>query len=215
MRQIGILGSGDVAKNLALGFSDQGYKVMLGTNHSEKLEDWSKSNDMIKIGNFNQSAEFGDLIVLAIKGSASIQVLESIKSEFIDRKTIIDTTNPIDDIAPENYVLSYFTKQNESLHEKLQLCFPKSNFVKAFNSIGASLMYQPDFKEKPTMFICGDDEKAKKQITPIIESFGFEVEDFGKKESARPIESLCVLWCIEGLKTNIWDRHAFKLIRKK
>ena len=65
------------------------------------------------------------------------------------------------------------------------------------------------------MFICSDSDTAKELVIPIIENFGFEVEDFGKKESARPIESLCVLWCIEGLKTNFWDRHAIKLIRRK
>ena len=139
MKKVGILGSEGVAKNLAIGFADQGYQVMLGTNHPKKLEDWVKLNSLIKIGNFNESAEFADLIVLAIKGSASIDVLENIKSEFLDGKTIIDTTNPIDSKEPKNNVLAYFTVQNESLHERLQNRFPKSNFVKAFNSIGASL----------------------------------------------------------------------------
>ncbi|MFV0572633.1 MAG: NADPH-dependent F420 reductase [Xanthomarina gelatinilytica] len=214
MKKIGILGSGDVAKNLAIGFADQGYQVMLGTSHPKKLEGWLESNLSVKVGNFNESAEFGELIVLAIKGSASIEILQSIKNELLHGKTILDTTNPIDNSEPINNVLAYFTKQNESLHEKLQNHFPKSNFVKAFNSIGASLMYKPDFKENPTMFICGDNEKAKEFVIPIIENFGFEVENFGKKESARPIESLCILWCIEGLKTNVWNGHGIKLLRK-
>ena len=92
--------------------------------------------------------------------------------------------------------------------------FPKANFVKAFNSIGSAFMVNPDFKgQKPTMFICGNDEEAKKEVSQILDLFGFEVEDMGKVEAARAIEPLCMLWCIPGFLKNEWT-HAFKLLKK-
>src|SRR3989344_3170204 len=126
--KIGILGSGPVGKALANGFTKHGHEVMLGTRNPEKL------NKEIKVGSFSETASFGDIIVLAVKGTAAKEVLRSIK-ERINNKTIIDTTNPIADKPPVNGVLQFFTSLDNSLMEQLQEEFPKANFVKAFNSI--------------------------------------------------------------------------------
>jgi len=97
--------------------------------------------------------------------------------------------------------------------EQLQNAFPESDFVKAFNSIGSAFMVDPSFESKPTMFICGNNEKAKMEVTKILDLFGWESADFGKVESARAIEPLCMLWCIPGIAKNEWS-HAFKLLTK-
>jgi hypothetical protein len=61
-------------------------------------------------------------------------------------------------------------------------------------------MVNPKFKGgKTTMFICGNDEAAKKAVVGIPDQFGWEVLDMGKVEAARAIEPLCMLWCIPGL----------------
>jgi predicted dinucleotide-binding enzyme len=76
-------------------------------------------------------------------------------------------------------------------------------------------MYKPDFGNiKPTMFIAGNDEEAKKTVTGILDAFGWETEDMGKAEAARAIEPLCILWCIPGFLRNSWAGHAFKLLKK-
>ena len=62
------------------------------------------------------------------------------------------------------------------------------------------------------MFICGNESAAKKQVSPILEQFGFEAEDMGSAEAARAVEPLCMLWCIPGLLRNDW-MHAFKLLK--
>jgi predicted dinucleotide-binding enzyme len=216
MKNIGILGSGTVATALADGFIKNGYKVFLGTGHPEKLDNWkAKHNDDATIGSFAEAARFGDLLVLAVKGDAAISVLESAGKDNIKGKTIMDTTNPIEAAPPVNGVLKFFTSINESLMEQLQKAFPDANFVKAFNSVGAPLMVNPDFDGvKPSMFICGNSEQAKKEATEITDLFGFVTEDMGQAEAARAIEPLCILWCITGFTTNKWAGHAFKLLRK-
>jgi predicted dinucleotide-binding enzyme len=62
------------------------------------------------------------------------------------------------------------------------------------------------------MFICGNDEEAKKSVTGILRSFGWDTEDMGAVEAARAIEPLCILWCIPGFINNRWS-HAFKLLK--
>lgn len=215
MKNIGILGSGIVATTLAEGFMKHGYKVLLGTSHPDKLSDWKAKHNAASIGSFADAAKFGDLLVLPVKGSAAMDVLESAGKENMEGKTIIDTTNPIEDAPPANGVLKFFTDINESLMEQLQKAYPAANFVKAFNSMGAPLMVNPDFGGiNPSMFICGNSESAKQDVTDICELFGFDVEDMGRAEAARAIEPLCMLWCITGFTTNKWAGHAFKLLKR-
>ena len=131
----------------------------------------------------------------------------------LNGKTVIDVTNPIAEAAPENGVLRFFTDLNGSLMEKLQQSFPEIQFVKAFNSVGNAFMVNPAFPGgKPSMFICGNSEKAKAEVKEIIDLFGWETEDMGMAEAARAIEPLCMLWCIPGLTKNSWT-HAFKLLK--
>jgi predicted dinucleotide-binding enzyme len=61
------------------------------------------------------------------------------------------------------------------------------------------------------MFICGNNDPAKAQVTAILDKFGWEIADMGKVEAARAIEPLCMLWCIHGFTRNQWT-HAFKLL---
>jgi predicted dinucleotide-binding enzyme len=75
-------------------------------------------------------------------------------------------------------------------------------------------MVNPDFGGvKPTMFICGNDEKAKGEVKLILEKFGWEYEDMGSAMGARAIEPLAMLYCIRGFLREQWN-HAFKLLKK-
>ena len=141
--------------------------------------------------------------------------LEAAGAANLDGKTVIDATNPIADDPPVNGVLRFFTDLNDSLMERLQKQFKAAHFVKAFNSVGNAGMVNPQFPGgRPTMFICGNDEAAKKIVSGILDQFGWETADMGKAEAARAIEPLCMLWCIPGFLRNEWG-HAFKLMRPR
>jgi 8-hydroxy-5-deazaflavin:NADPH oxidoreductase len=210
--KIGILGSGDVAKSLAAGFLRHGHGLMLGTRDRGKLKDWAAKNPKSAIGSFADAAKFGDLVVLAVKGTAAAEALRAAGASNLAGKPVIDATNPIADAPPANGVLKFFTSLDESLMERLQREFPGARFVKAFNSVGSACMVDPKFKGgKPTMFICGNDEAAKKAVVGVLDQFGWETADMGKAEAARAIEPLCMLWCIPGFLRQDWT-HAFKLL---
>ncbi|QQS50163.1 MAG: NAD(P)-binding domain-containing protein [Bacteroidota bacterium] len=212
-KKIGIIGSGIVAQTLGSGFAKHGFEVMLGTRDTSKLIEWkSKEGQNVNIGSFEQAAKFGDMIVLAAKGTVAKEALKMAGAAHLRGKTIIDATNPIADSAPENGVLKFFTNLDKSLMEDLQEAFPEANFVKAFNSVGSPFMVNPPFKEKPTMFIAGNNDASKKEVTYLNELFGWETEDMGDAAGARAIEPLCMLWCIPGLRENRWN-HAFRLIK--
>lgn len=212
--KIGILGSGDVAQVLALGFLSRKHEVMLGTrDNGDKLKPWQTQHaPSAKLGSFSETAAFADVVLIAVKGFAAEALVKSL-APYLVGKVVIDATNPIsENKPPQNGVLHFFTGPNDSLMERLQANAPEARFVKAFNSVGSSLMVDPKLESRPSMFICGNDEAAKATVTKMLNAFGWDAEDMGKATSARAIEPLCTLWCAPGFIRNDW-RHAFKMLR--
>jgi 8-hydroxy-5-deazaflavin:NADPH oxidoreductase len=215
MKKVGVLGSGQVGEVLSGGFLKHGYAVMRGSREPQKLEAWRASAGAnASVGTFTETAAFADIVVLAVKGSAAEAALAQAGSANLAGKCVLDATNPIADAPPDNGVLSYFTKPNESLMEILQKANPGARLVKAFSCVGNAHFVNPDFGGvKPTMFICGESADAKREAEEILTKFGWETEDCGPATSARAIEPLCVLWCLKGFRENSWS-HAFKLLKK-
>jgi 8-hydroxy-5-deazaflavin:NADPH oxidoreductase len=213
-RKIGVIGSGQVARALANGFLKYGHSVMMGSREPGKLSDWrSKAGQNASVGNFAETARFADIVVLAVAGTAAEDAVKQAQPVNLKGKTVIDVTNPISKDPPVNGVLRFFTSFDESLMERLQRLVPNANFVKAFNSVGNALMVNPNLPGgPPTMFICGNDESAKKDVRQILDEFGWETADMGKAEASRAIEPLCILWCIPGFLQNDWV-HAFKVLK--
>lgn len=212
--KIGILGSGAVAQALAAGFAGHGHEVMLGTRTPAKLADWAATQPAVRVGSFADAAAFGELGVLAVKGTAAEAALKAADAgRHLAGKVLIDASNPIADAPPEQGVLRFFTTLDDSLMERLQRAHPAVKFVKAFNSVGSALMIDPKLAGgRPTMFIAGDDPGAKAAVTNLLAQVGWDAADMGGAVAARAIEPLCMLWCIPGFLHDDWV-HAFKLLK--
>jgi len=213
--RVGVIGSGQVGRVLATGFLKEGHQVMLGTRNLSKEEvvKWQQDNKDGLLGSFQETAQFGEVIVLAVSGLVAEDAISLAGKEHFFEKIVIDTTNPLAAVPPDNGVLKFFTTLEDSLMERIQKIIPDAKVVKAFSCVGNAFMYKPGFNGgTPTMFICGNDDEAKKTVTGILTSFGWETEDMGRVEAARAIEPLCILWCIRGFIRNQWS-HAFKLLK--
>jgi predicted dinucleotide-binding enzyme len=213
--KIGIIGSGEVGKALGAGFLAEGHSVLLGTRNPSKKEvvEWREAHSGARTGLFSEAAQFGEILVLAVAGSAAEEAIQLAGPQHFNGKVVIDATNPTTNQPPTGGVLHFYTSLEDSQLERLQRMVPAARFVKAFNSVGAFFMYKPAFPDGvPTMFICGNETSAKDTVTDILTQFGWEVEDMGPAEAARAIEPLCILWCIPGFLRNEWF-HAFKLLK--
>jgi 8-hydroxy-5-deazaflavin:NADPH oxidoreductase len=211
--KIGVLGSGVVAQTLAVGAAKHGHQVKAGSRSPEKLAEWAAQNPGVATGTFADAASFGQLLILAVKGNVAAEALRLAGTANLKGKPVADVCNPIEDAPPVKGVLRFFTGPNESLMERLQEEFPEAHLVKAFNSVGAARMVDPKFAAgKPTMFLCGNSDAAKKAVGGLVEELGWEAADMGGAEAARAIEPLCMLWCIPGFLHNQWT-HAFKLLQ--
>lgn len=215
--KIGILGSGAVGKALAIGITSEGNEVMLGTRDpkASKITEWlSGAGKGITAGTFDETAGFGEMIVLCPLYRAIDEVINLAGKKNFEGKIVIDTTNPIAEEPPVNGVLKYVKTAEGSAGEHIQNMLPNSHVVKAFNSIGSGYMYKPKFEDgQPTMFICGNNDEAKSTVTGLLEKFGWDVMDSGGIEASNALEGLCIIWCARGFKEGQWN-HAFKLLKK-
>ncbi|HEY1978186.1 MAG TPA: NAD(P)-binding domain-containing protein [Candidatus Baltobacteraceae bacterium] len=207
---VGILGSGDVAKALAAGFLSRGHRVMLGTRDVTKLTDWQKENPGGRVGSFADAAGFGDVIVLATLGTATVDALRQAGVDRFADKVVIDAANPLrQGNAGPQLAIGF----DDSLGEQVQRAIPQARVVKAFNTVGSPYMIDPKFEGgPPTMFVAGDDDRAKQFVSGILRDFGWDVADLGGIEASRYLEPMCMAWVAYGARTNTWH-HAFKLLR--
>src|SRR5437868_7760832 len=104
MKKIGVLGSAEVGRTLAAGFTKHGYDVRIGSRTPAKLDEFAKKSG-IAAGTFAEVAAWGEALVLAVHGGAALDVLDLAGAASLRGKIIIDTTNPIADAPPADGVL--------------------------------------------------------------------------------------------------------------
>jgi 8-hydroxy-5-deazaflavin:NADPH oxidoreductase len=214
--KIGIFGTGDVGRTLANGFLATGHQVMMGSREAanEKALAWATeagAGSAASVGTFAEAAKFADVVVLAVAWAGAENALKLAGAENLAGKVVIDAINPLTFGARG---LELAIGHTDSAGEQVQRWLPGARVVKAFNSVGYAQMFKPDFPGgPPDMFICGNDDAAKKTVTDILMSFGWSIIDIGGIEGARLLEPLCVLWIDYAMRAQSHS-HAFKLLRK-
>ena len=84
----------------------------------------------------------------------------------------------------------------EPLGQAIQREHPKVRVVKTLNSVSAHLMVDPgNLKGQHSVFIASNDEAAKREVTILLQSFGWhDVIDLGDLAACRAMEQLIPLW---------------------
>jgi predicted dinucleotide-binding enzyme len=212
--RVGLLGSGEVGRRLAAGFSSRGHDVMIGSRDPGKpeLREWLAGDGAgIEAGTFAQAAGHGELLVLAVMGNAAEDAIADAGPEKFRGKVVIDAMNPLDFSGgfPPRLAIT----GEDSLGERVQRALPDAKVVKAFNTIGNPYFVDPSFREgQPTMLIAGDDEGAKHTVGDLLADFGWsDVVDIGGIEGSRELEAICIAWVKIGGARGSWD-HGFKLL---
>ena len=210
--KIGVIGSGDVGKVLAAGFAKAGHEVKIGSRDPGKLKDWAQQNGAnVSTGTFEEVARFGEVIVLATLWAGTESALKLAGPDNFAGKTVVDAVNPLAFGATGPGLALGF---NDSAGESIQRWLPKAHVVKAFNIVGNAHMVNPSFPGgTPDMFICGNDEGAKKKVAELIKGIGWNTLDTGGIEGARYLEPMAMVWINYAIRTKTGN-HAFALLRK-
>ncbi len=212
--RVGVLGTGEVGRRLAAGFSSRGHDTMIASRDPRKpdLHDWlSGEGAGVHGGTFAEAAAHGELLALAVLGNAAEQVIADGGAENFSGKVVIDAMNPLDFSGGFPPKLSI--SGDDSLGERVQRALPEAKVVKAFNTIGNPYFVDPRFSEgSPTMLIAGDDEGAKLTVRDVLTDFGWtDTVDIGGIEGSRELEAICIAWVKIGGARGAWD-HGFKLL---
>jgi 8-hydroxy-5-deazaflavin:NADPH oxidoreductase len=213
MDSVGVLGSGDVGRMLAKGFTETGHSVMVGTRDQTKPELVQLKEKGIKLGSFSDTAKFGKLLVIATRWTGTRNMLTLAGEENFDGKLVIDVTNPLD--FSKGGAPGPAVAYPDSAGKTVQAWLPKSKVVKAFNVISNHRMFHPQFTQgTPVMLISGNDDSAKDAVKDILHHFGWsDIADMGPIDNAHLQEYLALAWITYGFLNKSWN-HGWALLKE-
>jgi 8-hydroxy-5-deazaflavin:NADPH oxidoreductase len=207
--KFGVFGTGTVGRVIGSRLAELGHEVTIGTRDvhallertepdamgNEPFAAWRQKNPEIGVSTFADVAAANELLVNATNGAGSLEALRTAGEESLDGKVLIDIANPLD--FSGGMPPSLLVSNTDSLGERIQRAFPGVRVVKALNTMNAFVMADPSLVAggEHTVFISGDDELAKAQVTEILRSFGWrDVIDLGDITTARGTEMYLPLW---------------------
>jgi 8-hydroxy-5-deazaflavin:NADPH oxidoreductase len=206
---IGVLGTGMVGQVVGAALAAKGHKVMIGTRDVQKaltnteknsmgmpgFGTWHKDHQDIQVGTFAEVATFGELLVNATSGLASLNALGAAGETNLGSKVFIDIANELD--FSKGMPPRALANTDRSLGEDIQKAFPNLKVVKTLNTMNAFVMVNPALVKggDSTVFINGNDAGAKATVTEILKSFGWQdIMDLGDITASRAAEMILPLW---------------------
>ena len=176
--KIGIIGSGNIGGTLGKHWATVGHEVIFSSRNPEQLKPMADEVGA-KIGNVQEAATFGDIILLAIPFGKVPELAQQIGR--LDNKILIDAGNPYPqrdgDVAQK-----VIDDESQTATGYVASQFPGAKTIKAFNSIYFKVLAEQAFRsgdERIAVQVCGDDESAKQTVKQLIEEIGFAPQDIG------------------------------------
>jgi 8-hydroxy-5-deazaflavin:NADPH oxidoreductase len=181
MTTIAFIGSGPVAQRLAT--------LCRAAGHTALISSRSPTNQPGAV-TFLEAASRGEVVVIAIPFRVTAEVLPEL-SAALTGKTVVDATNPLnEDYTPISL------GPDTSAGEQIALLLPKSNIVKAFNSIFADVMTQVRQQRSgltATAFVASDHADDLRAVANLAHQIGFSPVETGPLYTARYLEALAHL----------------------
>lgn len=198
--RIAVLGTGVVGTTIGTRLVEQGHEVRMGsrTADNERAFGWvMAAGGAASQGDYADAAAFGEVVLNCTSGTGTLDALTLAGSPSLDRKILIDISNPLD--FSQGMPPTLFVCNTSSLAEQIQQSFPGALVVKALNTVTASVMVQPKLVEGDhNLFICGNDADAKDAVREYLHDwFGWKkkhILDVGDITAARGTEMLLPLW---------------------
>ena len=174
---ISVLGTGDFGRALAKTLLQGGYDVVVGSRHPGRrdLAKCDKALEGVRMASIVEAIHESDVLFLAMHTEAQdhLKVLE----DHLAGKILIDVSN-------------IEKKEKISNAEKLQVMIPRSQVIKAFNTLSAYTMMTGYSAGNNDVYVSGDDPKSRETVCEIARKMGFNANIYGGLQSARHLESM-------------------------
>jgi 8-hydroxy-5-deazaflavin:NADPH oxidoreductase len=182
---ITIIGTGNMARGIGTRALAGGHSVtLLGTEtaKAQALADDLSGN--VRVGQVGDPL-IGDVVVLAVWYPAVDDILGRYGDQ-LDRKVVVDITNPIDVDAFEPLQL-----EAGSAAQDIAAKAPSAQVVKAFNTTFAGTLAEGEVAGQPLdVLIASDHQDAKETVRRIVADAGLRPIDVGPLKRARELEAL-------------------------
>src|SRR5712672_1658036 len=157
--QIAILGAGRVGSALGRLWHAAGHDVTFAARHAARPQALAADlGERAHAASVADAVAGAEPVLVAVPGPAVTDVLQAADS--LDGRVMIDAANA-------------FGQQQVTLRS-LADAFPQARWVRAFNSLSASIMADDNHREPPWVMFLSGDEEAKPVVAQLIRDAGFD-----------------------------------------
>ena len=220
--KIGVLGTGVVGEAIATALINKGHHVMMGsrTTGNEKTTAWKNKakNNNASAGTFADAALHGELLFICLNGEYALKAIDTINTENLAGKIVIDVTNPLDFTQGTLPRILENLGNSKSLGEEIQKAAPGAFVIKTLNTVNYKLMVDARKVNNGdhNLFVCGNDVNAKNKAKHfLVDNFHWRADrliDLGGIDAARSIEAILPFWVLvyQSLGTPLFN---FKIVQ--
>ena len=177
--QIAILGAGRVGSALGRLWHAAGHDVTFAARHAARPQALAADlGERAHAASVADAVAGAEAVLVAVPGPAVTDVLQAAGP--LDGRVLIDAANS-------------FGQQQVTLRS-LSGAFPRARWVRAFNSLSASIMADDNHRKPPWVMFLSGDEEAKPVVAQLIRDAGFDPVDLGGIDDTRLQDPGGALW---------------------
>jgi predicted dinucleotide-binding enzyme len=181
--RIGVIGAGRIGGNAARLLARAGHEVLVSFSRDPQKLEALAAEIGGRAGTPREAVAFGEVVMLSVSWTLVDDVLA--QAGPLDGRIVIDTTNQFGRAGWEDLGGRTAAEVNAAR-------MPGARYTKAFNTLTAGFQAQAagrTGRDRVVMFLCGDDEEAKRVVAGLIEDAGFTPVDIGGVADAAPMEA--------------------------
>ena len=201
--RIAVIGAGSVGRTLGKAWQHRGHQISYGV---PKPADAKYASLGATVTTNADAARDAEVVVLCTPWQGTRDATQACGD--LTGKVLIDCTNPL---TPDVSALA--VGHTTSGVEQVADWAPGARVCKAMNQIGAPMMDAPQLPSAPVMFVCADDDAAKKTTLGLVQELGFEALDAGDLKVARLLEPFALLWIHLALRRGFGTNWGFGILR--
>ena len=177
--RIAILGAGHVGSTLGRLWHAAGHDVTFAARDAARPRTLAAElGERAHAASAADAVAGAEAVLVAVPGPAVTDVLQAAGP--MDGRVIIDAANSF--------------RQQQVILRSLADAFPRARWVRAFNSLSASIMADDNHRKPPWVVFLSGDEEAKPVVAQLIRDAGFDPVDLGGIDDSRLQDPGSALW---------------------